>query len=164
MSLKRTIDIVGVLSGLIILSPIIAVTALTFRITMGSPILFWRAPRGLAGRSSTGSKFQTMTNVHDAIDQPLSNERRHALYGRVACATSLDRLPQPWNVQVGQMSFVGLPRLLTAYRDRYSAGPARRHDVKAGVTSWARINDATHFGGATDLMLKYGICARADWA
>lgn len=145
---------VGALSGLIIFSPIIAVTALTFRITMGSPILLWRASQGLDGRPSTGSNFRTMAKVHDAVDQPLSNERRAALNGHMSRATSLELLTELWNVLVGHMSLPSLRLLSTAYIDRYSADKARSHDVKAGVTSWT---PTMYFRGPTNSISKFGM-------
>lgn len=140
MSLKRAIDIAGALTGLVCLSPVIAATAVAIRITMGSPVFFRQARPGLGGRPFTMIKFRTMANAHDAAGRPLPDSQRLTRIGRLLRSTSLDELPELWNVLVGNMSLVGPRPLLTAYLDRYSPDQARRHDVKPGVTGWAQIN------------------------
>ncbi|WP_028964915.1 sugar transferase [Sphingomonas phyllosphaerae] len=140
MSLKRAIDIAGALTGLVCLSPVIAATAVAIRITMGSPVFFRQARPGLGGRPFTMIKFRTMANAHDAAGRPLPDSQRLTRIGRLLRSTSLDELPELWNVLVGDMSLVGPRPLLTAYLDRYSPDQARRHDVKPGVTGWAQIN------------------------
>jgi len=140
MSLKRAIDIAGALTGLVCLSPVIATTAVAIRITMGSPVFFRQARPGLRGRPFTMIKFRTMANAHDAAGRPLPDSQRLTRIGRLLRSTSLDELPELWNVLVGNMSLVGPRPLLTAYLDRYSPEQARRHDVKPGVTGWAQIN------------------------
>jgi lipopolysaccharide/colanic/teichoic acid biosynthesis glycosyltransferase len=138
--LKRAIDITGALIGLACLSPIIAVTAVAIRITMGGPVFFRQQRPGLGGRPFTMIKFRTMANAHDASGEPLPDGQRLTRTGRVLRATSLDELPELWNVLVGDMSLVGPRPLLTSYLERYSPEQARRHDVKPGVTGWAQIN------------------------
>ena len=140
MILKRAIDITGALIGLACLSPIIAVTAVAIRITMGGPVFFRQQRPGLGGRPFTMIKFRTMANAHDASGEPLPDGQRLTRTGRVLRATSLDELPELWNVLVGDMSLVGPRPLLTSYLERYSPEQARRHDVKPGVTGWAQIN------------------------
>lgn len=140
MILKRAIDITGALIGLACLSPIIAVTAAVIRITMGRPILFRQQRPGLHGNLFTMIKFRTMANAHDRSGKPLPDGQRLTRTGRILRATSLDELPELWNVLIGNMSLVGPRPLLTSYLERYSPEQARRHDVKPGVTGWAQIN------------------------
>lgn len=138
--LKRSIDIIGAAAGLICLSPIIALSALAVRISMGSPIFFRQVRPGLNEQPFTMIKFRTMANTHDASGKLLSDAERLTRTGRFLRSTSLDELPELWNVLVGDMSLVGPRPLLTAYLGRYSLDQARRHHVKPGVTGWAQIN------------------------
>lgn len=157
MSLKRTIDVVGELFGLNIVSPIITVTALTLRTTMGGPILFRRGTGKLDGRFSAKSTFRTMTNVHGALDQPFPSEQWPTSDGHMSHVTNLDPLPKPWNVTVDHMRLVGLRLLLIGYLKRYSAERARSLNVKAGVTSRAQANDPTSLRKMKSSILKYGM-------
>lgn len=138
--LKRAIDVTGALLGLICLSPVIALVALWIAISMGRPVFFRQARPGLGGRPFTMVKFRTMANARDASGRLLSDGERLTRTGRLLRATSLDELPELWNVLRGDMSLVGPRPLLTAYLDRYSPEQARRHDVRPGVTGWAQIN------------------------
>lgn len=138
--LKRAIDIMGALVGLICLAPIIAMAALAVRISMGRPIFFRQVRPGLSEQPFTMIKFRTMANTHDASGKLLSDGERLTRTGRFLRSTSLDELPELWNVLVGNMSLVGPRPLLTAYLGRYSTEQARRHHVKPGVTGWAQIN------------------------
>jgi lipopolysaccharide/colanic/teichoic acid biosynthesis glycosyltransferase len=138
--LKRTIDIAGALVGLICLSSIIALAALAVRISMGRPIFFRQVRPGLNEQSFTMIKFRTMANTHDASGKLLSDGERLTRTGRFLRSTSLDELPELWNVLIGDMSLVGPRPLLTAYLGRYSPEQARRHHVRPGVTGWAQIN------------------------
>ena len=138
--LKRAIDITGALVGLICLAPIIALAALAVRISMGGPIFFRQMRPGLNEQPFTMIKFRTMANTHDAFGKLLSDGERLTRTGRFLRSTSLDELPELWNVLVGDMSLVGPRPLLIAYLGRYSPEQARRHHVKPGVTGWAQIN------------------------
>jgi sugar transferase EpsL len=140
MILKRTIDVTGALISLACLSPIIVLTAAVIRITMGRPIFFRQQRPGLDGRPFTMIKFRTMANAHDASGKPLPDGQRLTRTGRTLRATSLDELPELWNVLIGDMSLVGPRPLLLSYLERYSPEQARRHDVKPGITGWAQIN------------------------
>lgn len=138
--LKRLIDIVGALFGLVVLSPIILISALAVWASIGRPIFFRQVRPGLRERPFTMVKFRTMAIAHDASGRLLSDGERLTRVGRFMRATSLDELPELWNVLVGEMSLVGPRPLLTLYLDRYSPEQKRRHDVKPGVTGWAQIN------------------------
>ena len=140
MTLKRAIDVAGATLGLVCLSPVIMLAVLAVWISMGRPILFRQVRPGLAGRSFTMVKFRTMAIRHDRAGRSLSDAERLTRTGRFLRATSLDELPELWNVLVGDMSLVGPRPLLVAYLDRYSPEQARRHDVKPGITGWAQIN------------------------
>lgn len=138
--LKRAVDIAGALVGLLLLSPVIASAALAVRISMGRPVLFRQVRPGLNERPFTMVKFRTMADARDASGKLLSDGERLTRTGRFLRSTSLDELPELWNVLVGEMSLVGPRPLLTAYLGRYSPEQARRHHVKPGVTGWAQIN------------------------
>ncbi len=138
--LKRTIDIAGAAAGLICLSPVIALSALAVRVSMGRPVFFRQVRPGLNEQPFTMIKFRTMANAHDASGKLLSDSERLTRTGGFLRSTSLDELPELWNVLIGDMSLVGPRPLLTAYLGRYSPEQARRHHVKPGVTGWAQIN------------------------
>lgn len=138
--MKRWLDIIGALAGIILLSPFFVVAGLAVFFSMGRPLLFRQARPGLHERPFTMIKFRTMANAYDASGQPLSDAERLTRVGRILRSTSLDELPELWNVLTGAMSLVGPRPLLTAYLGRYSVEQARRHDVKPGLTGWAQIN------------------------
>ncbi|WP_324291572.1 sugar transferase [Corallococcus sp. BB11-1] len=138
--LKRCIDVVAAGLGLVCLSPVMAATALFVRVTMGRPVLFRQQRPGLEGRLFTVLKFRSMLDAMDAQGQVLPDEQRLTWAGRLLRSTSLDELPQLWNVLRGDMSLVGPRPLLVEYLPRYSAEQARRHDVLPGITGWAQIN------------------------
>lgn len=138
--LKRVIDITGALVALICLSPIIFVAGLAVWISMGRPLFFRQSRPGLNERPFTMIKFRTMANMHDVSGKLLSDAERLTRTGRILRATSLDELPEFWNVLTGDMSLVGPRPLLMQYLGRYSPKQARRHEVKPGVTGWAQIN------------------------
>jgi sugar transferase EpsL len=137
---KRALDVVA--SGLVltVVSPALVVFALLIRANMGPPILFRQERPGLHGRRFRVLKFRTMRDAHDAHGRPLPDAARLTRFGRLVRATSLDELPQLWNVLRGDMSLVGPRPLLVQYLDRYTPEQARRHDVKPGITGWAQVN------------------------
>jgi len=125
--------------GLILLSPILAVVSLIILIFMGRPILFLQIRPGLHGQPFTLVKFRTMrSEVGDGL--PKCESERITRLGRVLRSTSLDELPELWNVLRGDMSLVGPRPLLMEYLPLYSDGQGRRHEVKPGITGWAQIN------------------------
>jgi len=138
--LKRAFDIVGAGIALLLLSPVIAVTAIAVLVRLGRPIFFRQRRPGLDGRPFGMIKFRTMTNARGPDGELLPDSERLPRFGTFLRSTSLDELPELWNVLVGDMSLVGPRPLLMAYLDRYTPEQARRHAVRPGVTGWAQIN------------------------
>ncbi len=126
--------------GLLILSPVILILAWMIRRRLGSPVLFHQVRPGLQGRPFRMTKFRTMRDAIGADGQPLPDAERMTPFGRWLRATSLDELPELWNVLKGDMSLVGPRPLLMEYLPLYSSEQARRHEVRPGVTGWAQIN------------------------
>ena len=138
--LKRLIDITASSAALVTLSPVLAVTAYKVKKNLGSPILFKQTRPGLYGEPFEMVKFRTMLDAYDEQGNPLPNEQRHTKFGNFLRSTSLDELPELWNVLKGDMSLVGPRPLLTDYLPLYNEEQARRHEVRPGVTGWAQIN------------------------
>lgn len=136
---KRVIDIILSGSALLLLSPVMAVTALLVRIKLGSPVLFSQERPGKDERIFRLFKFRTMLNtMRDGV--LLSDEERLTPFGRRLRALSIDELPELWNVLKGDMSIVGPRPLLVKYLPLYSEEQHRRHDVRPGITGWAQVN------------------------
>ena len=140
LAAKRAIDRTLAGALLVTLSPVMAATALAIRVSMGSPVLFRQQRPGLRGRPFELVKFRTMTDARDASGAPLPDGRRLTRVGQLIRSTSLDELPQLWNVVRGEMSLVGPRPLLMEYLSRYTSEQARRHDVLPGITGWTQIN------------------------
>lgn len=138
--LKRLFDILVSGTLLLLLSPLILLTALAVRCAFGSPILFRQQRPGLKGRLFTIYKFRTMLDTRDARGELLPDDDRQTRFGRFLRSSSLDELPELWNVLCGEMSLVGPRPLLEEYLEHYSPDQFRRHDVRPGVTGWAQIN------------------------
>jgi sugar transferase EpsL len=140
LAAKRGIDIGGALVGLAVLSPVLAWTALAVFISQGPPILFRHQRPGLAGRPFTMLKFRTMRSPRPGEPWLGTDRERVTRLGRWLRSTSLDEIPELWNVLRGDMSLVGPRPLLTEYLDRYTAEELRRHDMRPGITGWAAVN------------------------
>ena len=138
--LKRLLDIIAASIALILLSPIIIVVAILVNKKLGSPIFFQQVRPGLGGKPFKMVKFRTMLDAVDSQGNPLPDEVRLTDFGKFLRSTSLDELPELWNVLKGDMSLVGPRPLLMEYLPLYSADQARRHEVRPGVTGWAQIN------------------------
>ncbi|MEO4015020.1 sugar transferase [Pseudomonas rossensis] len=138
--IKRMFDIVASFIGLIVLSPVIAITAWQIRRKLGSPVLFRQVRPGLNGTPFEMIKFRTMRDALDSDGNPLPDSERMTPFGSFLRATSLDELPELLNVLRGDMSLVGPRPLLMEYLPLYSAEQYRRHEVRPGVTGWAQIN------------------------
>lgn len=137
---KRLFDIVAAAMGLIVLSPVIAVVAYLIRKRLGSPVLFRQVRPGLDGKPFEMVKFRTMRDAVDAEGNSLPDSERMTDFGRFLRSSSLDELPELWNVIRGEMSLVGPRPLLMEYLPLYNAEQLRRHEVRPGVTGWAQIN------------------------
>ena len=154
---KRLFDLALTLPALVLLSPLIAVAAVLAATGMGSPILFRQQRPGLLGRSFILVKFRTMTDARNADGKLKPDLERMPPIGRFLRMTSLDELPQLWNVVRGEMSLVGPRPLLMEYLPNYTAQPARRHSVLPGITGWAQINgrNAATFSERLNLDIWY---------
>lgn len=137
---KRVFDIVLATIALVVLSPVIALVAWQIGRKMGSPVLFRQVRPGLNGKPFEMVKFRTMKDAIDAAGNPLPDFERLTPFGQFLRSSSLDELPELWNVLKGDMSLVGPRPLLMEYLPLYSPEQHRRHEVRPGVTGWAQIN------------------------
>jgi len=137
---KRFFDLSLGFMALLLLAPVFLLLALLVRIRIGTPVFFIQARPGLHGNTFTMIKFRTMTNARDDSGALLPDSERLTDFGRWLRATSLDELPELWNVLRGEMSLVGPRPLLMEYLPLYSPEQARRHDVRPGITGWAQVN------------------------
>lgn len=137
---KRFIDIVCSGLGLIVLSPILLITAIFIRIKLGSPIFFTQDRVGKDGKIFKMIKFRTMLDATDKWGEPLPDEERLTHFGKALRSTSIDELPELINVFKGDMSLVGPRPLLVEYIELYSKEQWRRHEVRPGITGWAQVN------------------------
>ena len=137
---KRLFDIITALIGLIVLSPVILLTAILVRIFLGTPILFRQQRPGYKERPFFIYKFRTMTDRLSADGNLLPDSERLTPFGHCLRSLSLDELPELFNILRGEMSFVGPRPLLMQYLPLYSPEQARRHDVLPGLTGWAQVN------------------------
>lgn len=138
--MKRPLDLSAALLGLILLAPIILILAILIRLKLGSPILFTQIRPGLHGKPFNMIKFRTMTDAQDANGELLPDSVRLTPFGKFLRSSSLDELPELWNVLKGDMSLVGPRPLLMEYLPRYTSEQARRHQARPGITGWAQIN------------------------
>jgi len=138
--LKRILDVIVAGVGLIVVSPVMAVTALLIWRKMGSPVLFRQQRPGLHAKPFTLLKFRTMTFATNEKGTPLPDEQRLTPLGKFLRSTSLDEIPQLFNVLKGEMSLVGPRPLLMEYLSQYTPEQARRHEVKPGITGWAQVS------------------------
>jgi sugar transferase EpsL len=137
---KRALDLAIVCGLAPLWLPLALVVAVMVRWNLGAPVLFRQQRPGLNGAPFTMVKFRSMLDSQDSAGQPLSDAQRLTPFGRRLRATSLDELPELWNVLKGDMSLVGPRPLLMRYLPLYTPEQARRHAVKPGVTGWAQVN------------------------
>jgi lipopolysaccharide/colanic/teichoic acid biosynthesis glycosyltransferase len=137
---KRALDIMASLAGLILLSPLLLLLALLVRIFLGSPILFRQIRPGLDANPFEILKFRTMLDATGPDGSPLPDAERLTRFGRFLRASSLDELPELWNVLKGEMSLVGPRPLLMEYVPLYNDSQRRRHAVRPGITGWSQVN------------------------
>lgn len=138
--LKRFFDIAIAATALILFAPFCCLIAISIRLNMGPPILFRQLRPGMDGKSFMMLKFRTMRDAYGSDGQLLSDGERLTKLGKFLRSTSLDELPELWNVLKGEMSLVGPRPLLVEYLPLYSIRQLRRHEVRPGVTGWAQVN------------------------
>ena len=138
--LKRAFDIAASTSALVVLSPVLAITAYKVKKELGSPVLFRQIRPGLHGKPFEMVKFRTMKDATDKEGNALPNSERLTEFGKKLRASSIDELPELWNVLKGDMSLVGPRPLLMEYLPLYNAEQAKRHNVRPGVTGYAQVN------------------------
>lgn len=172
---KRALDLCLVVASLPVALPLGLVAALLVRLKMGRGVLFRQIRPGKGGRPFEILKFRTMRDLRGVDGELLRDGERLTWFGRILRSTSLDELPELWNVIRGEMSLVGPRPLLVAYLDRYTAEQARRHEALPGITGWAQVNgrnamtwedkfrfDVWYVDHAS-LVVDVGIIARTVW-
>ena len=138
--LKRLFDILFSAIGLIILSPLMLIAALLLIANLGYPIFFSQVRPGFKATPFKIYKFRTMKSLLNENGEQLADSERLTRVGLLLRSTSIDELPELWNVLIGDMSLVGPRPLLVEYLPLYSKGQARRHEVRPGITGWAQVN------------------------
>lgn len=144
--MKRILDIIIASIALILLSPLYAFVAYKVRKNLGSPVLFRQVRPGLHGKPFEMIKFRTMKDAVDEQGNPLPDSERLTPFGQMLRSTSLDEMPELWNVIKGDMSIVGPRPLLMEYLPLYSPEQAKRHDVRPGMTGHAQVNGRNAIG------------------
>ena len=138
--LKRILDVVIASTALVLLSPVYALVAYKVKKNLGSPVLFRQTRPGLHGQPFEMIKFRSMKDALDTAGNPLPDSERLTPFGKMLRATSLDEMPELWNVIKGDMSIVGPRPLLMEYLPLYNSEQAKRHDVRPGITGYAQVN------------------------
>lgn len=138
--LKRVLDVVIASTALLLLSPVYFFVAYKVRKNLGSPVLFRQVRPGLYGKPFEMIKFRTMKDAVDGQGNPLPDSERLTPFGKMLRASSLDEMPELWNVIKGEMSIVGPRPLLMEYLPLYNAEQAKRHNVRPGITGYAQVN------------------------
>ena len=144
--IKRLFDITTATTALVALSPVYAITAYKVKKNLGSPVLFRQTRPGLNGKPFEMVKFRTMKDGIDNDGNPLPDSERLTDFGKALRNSSLDELPELWNVVKGDMSLVGPRPLLMEYLPLYSKEQARRHNVRPGITGYAQVNGRNAIG------------------
>ena len=144
--LKRLLDIIIASTALILLAPLYAFVTYKVKKNLGSPVLFRQVRPGLHGKPFEMIKFRTMKDAVDANGQPLPDSERLTAFGKMLRSTSLDEMPELWNVIKGDMSIVGPRPLLTEYLSLYNEEQAKRHNVRPGMTGYAQVNGRNAIG------------------
>jgi len=155
--LKRPMDLILALIAIIVLSPVFLVVAVLVRIKLGSPVIFKQKRPGLNEKIFTMYKFRTMTDERDENGNLLPDGQRLTPFGRFLRSTSLDELPELFNIIKGDMSIVGPRPLLVQYLPLYNDHQRRRHEVRPGLSGWAQVNgrNAISWEDKFDLDVEY---------
>ena len=138
--LKRILDVAIASTALVLLSPVYALVAYKVKKNLGSPVLFRQTRPGLHGQPFEMIKFRSMKDAMDKAGNPLPDSKRLTPFGKMLRATSLDEMPELWNVIKGDMSIVGPRPLLMEYLPLYNSEQAKRHEVRPGITGYAQVN------------------------
>ncbi|HCT72564.1 sugar transferase [Psychrobacter aquimaris] len=144
--IKRLFDITAATTALLILSPVYAMTAYKVKKNLGSPVIFKQTRPGLNGKPFEMIKFRSMKDAIDTDGNPLEDDERLTVFGKALRNSSLDELPELWNVIKGDMSLVGPRPLLMEYLPLYNDEQARRHHVRPGITGYAQVNGRNAIG------------------
>ena len=144
--IKRIFDVIVSAVGLIMLSPLLLILAVLVRVKLGAPVFFRQERPGLNEKIFTLYKFRSMKNAADSKGNLLPDEDRLSGFGKILRASSLDELPELFNVLKGEMSLVGPRPLLVKYLELYTPEQHRRHEVLPGITGWAQVNGRNAVG------------------
>jgi len=163
LRIRRVVDVMGAAFGLIVAAPVMLVIALAIRGAIGRPILFRQRRPGLHERGIVCLKFRTMTEARDQNGRLLPDEERLTPLGSFLRRTSLDELPQLWNILRGDLSFIGPRPLLEHYLPYYTPAEHRRHSVRPGLTGWAQIHGRNRLSFDQRLAMDVWYVEHVSW-